>query len=402
MRLVVNEAAVARGLPAPWPVPLALKDAAERVNKRIKDLGGLSGWGVEDLGTLRELLLPAAEREKAGVWYTPSPVADFITTAALGTLPPLNLYGPPETALATAVIDPACGAGVFLLAAARRLAYRYAGLLCGGQHPPAHLVDEVLPEVMRRCMFGIDIDPVAVDLAKAACWLVTGGAAQIDWLDDNIIVGDALAGDLPPALARHTGPLAVVGNPPYREKARGAAPWIEARRPGPGQPRTADELWRPSLDEFRVAGQGRIEYSLNSLYVYFWRWAMWQAFETRLTPSVVALLTPAGYLVSQALAGMRARLREAADVGFVIDLTPEGMQSPIKTRIFPGVQQELAIGIFARTGPPRPEQPAWVRHREVTGSRDDKIRNLHALLKPASADPAEDADMLTALGGEAA
>jgi hypothetical protein len=54
-------------------------------------------------------------------------------------------------------------------------------------------------------------NPVAVDLAKSACRLESGGAVPIDWLDDNIVIGNALAGDLPPALtARINSPSPLV------------------------------------------------------------------------------------------------------------------------------------------------------------------------------------------------
>lgn len=393
MRLVVNQVAAARGLPAPWPIPLGLKDAAERVGKRIAELRDLSGWGAAELGALREQLLPGPDRATAGVWYTPPPVAQFLADATLSLLPTPDFGDPPEAALAVSVLDPACGGGVVLLAAIQPLARRYAALLTGTNTPPAALIADVTPQVMQACLFGIDIDAVAVDLAKSVCWLQTGGTAPITWLDDNIIVGDALAGDLPPRLAarlKGTGPLAIVGNPPFRDKAKGSAPWIEARRPKPGEPRPPDELWRPSLDEFRFPGQGHIEYALSNLHVYFWRWALWRALETRLVPGAVGFLSPSAYLKGAAFAGMRAHIRCHTDLGYVIDLTPEGTQPPTPTRIFPGVAQPLAIGMFTRTGPPNPDQSAVIRHTTVTGDRDAKIQQLHQLLTlgpPPTAQP---------------
>ncbi|MCX4919920.1 N-6 DNA methylase [Streptomyces sp. NBC_00687] len=273
MRHVINAIAEARGLPAPWPVTLP-GTLADRLTKRLEALGDLATWESTEVGTLREHLLSSNERSTSGAWYTPSELARPVTEAALATLTGhLYLDDDPHHILSTSVLDPACGAGVFLIAADRFLAQQYAGMLYGTHHPAPLTVQAVLPQVMQACVYGIDTDPIAVDLAKSACWLACGGTTPIDWLDDNIVTGNALNGDLPPALVGriNRGALAVVGNPPYEDKAKGAAPWLEARRPSRRQPRTPDELYRPSLDEFRVPGQGRLEGSLSNLYVYFWR-----------------------------------------------------------------------------------------------------------------------------------
>lgn len=381
MRLAANQVADARGLRAPWPVDLP-QTTLDRLAKRINDLGDLAAWGAVELGTLHQELLSGAARESSGAWYTPARAAQFITLAAMSTFPGLTLNDDPGEALAVTVVDPACGGGVFLVAAARELARRHVALMYRTQTPAELTMQMVLPEVMRNCVFGMDLDPVGVDLAKTACWLACNGRPSIGWLDNNITTGDTLAGDLPPGLVPRlavSDPLAIVGNPPFRDKAKGAAPWIEARRPGPRKPRTPDELLRPSLDEFRAPGNGRVEYALSNLHVYFWRWATWRAFETRLHTSTVAFLSTAAWLASPAFDGMRAYLRAAADDGWVINLTPEGKQPPVKTRLFPGVSQPLCIGIFTRHDGPQPDSPAHVRHAAVHGSQDEKYRALDGL-----------------------
>jgi hypothetical protein len=204
---------------------------------------------------------------------------------------------------------------------------------------------------MEQCVFGVDLDPVAVEIARAACWLEAGGTRPLGWMDDNIIAGDTLAGVLPkPLRDRLDGPqpLVIIGNPPYRDKARGAAPWIEARR----QDGAEKLLPRPSLDEFRHPGNGRREYVLSSMYVYFWRWALWQAMETRQAPGTVGLITPKAYLTSDAFAGMRAHMRRCADEGWIIDLSPEGHQAPVSTRIFRDVQAPVCICVLTQTAEP--------------------------------------------------
>src|SRR6185437_10546655 len=105
---------------------------------------------------------------------------------------------------------------------------------------------------------------------------------------------------------------------------------------------------RAILEDFYVAGAGRFKAKVKNLYVYFWRWATWKVWES--TPSdetgVVCFITTSGYLTGSAFTGMRRYLREQATEGWVIDLTPEGHTPDVPTRVFPGVRQPLAIGIF--------------------------------------------------------
>ncbi len=172
--------------------------------------------------------------------------------------------------------------------------------------------------------------------------------------------------------------LVVIGNPPYRERAHGLGGWIEKGDPSHGL---------PPLDDFRTDGQGKLEYVLSNLYVYFWRWATWKVFDAHpdAPAGVVALITTSGYLTGPGFSGMREYLRRTADEGWIIDVSPESRHRPdIPTRVFPGVQHRLCIGIFARYGPPRPETPASIRFVSVSGLREEKFKRLGKLLPDAS------------------
>ena len=172
--------------------------------------------------------------------------------------------------------------------------------------------------------------------------------------------------------------MVIIGNPPYLDRAhtRDPAPWIEDRRDH-GKP--ADIAARPSLDEFRQ--RGRLDYKLAATWVFFWRWAIWKAFEAHPNDpaGLVAFITPSSYLSGAAFAGMRSHMRRVADEGWVIDLSPEGHQPPVPTRLFPKVQQPLAITVLVRYGEPRPEIPADLHYRKVTGTGEEKFRALAAL-----------------------
>lgn len=336
-RTVINRLAAARGLPQPWP------DADAELPDWLAE-ADVPSWGVGELGEMRERLAARDERETGGIWYTAPELAASMARFALSIdscEPGCSL---PGCALRVLTLDPACGAGVFLVATAREIARRYAALSTGEADPPAWAVRAVLPTVMTECVYGIDIDPVAVDLARAACWLEIGGTRPAGFMDANIVCGDPLAGESPKALEDRIGdpdPLLIVGNPPYREHAKGAAPWLEARRGG-------EELFpRPSMDEFRMEGQGRYESKLSNLWTFFWRWACWKALEARDAPGTVALITPKPYLTAEAFAGMRSHLRRAAREGWIIDVSADASYPPpVRTRLFPTVKTPLAIAVF--------------------------------------------------------
>ncbi|MCC9708231.1 SAM-dependent methyltransferase [Streptomyces sp. MNU76] len=381
MRLAASRVATARGLAAPWPVDLPAQTIA-RVTKHLDDQADLASWDETQLGELREQFLDSEERSACGAWYTPPPLAHSLAGGALHTLLEHDPDHRPERILDTTVIDPACGGRVFLAFAARYLT-AYSTELLKHYGAPAPEQDTLTATIAQSCVFGIDTDPIAVDLAKTACWLAANGVPPIDFLDDNIIHGNALNADLPPAVAdriTHDAPLAIVGNPPYKDKARGTAPWIEQRRT---KNPTPTDLLRPSLDDFRSPGQGRIEHHLSNLYVYFWRWALWRAFETRQHAAVVAFVSPSAWLISPAFNGMRSRMRATADDGWIIDLTPEGKRPPANSRIFPGVALPICAALFRRLAGPHPDQIAHVQHAQVTGSRDEKLDAVDRLLYEA-------------------
>lgn len=200
-RAVVNRIAESRGLSTPWPtgdaeMPSWLEDTE------------VKGWGVEELGAMRERLASKEERDRSGLWYTPPPVADFMTSFSINPiLDQLADIEDPENALQVLALDPACGAGVFLVSAACLIAHRYASLIARSE-PTDWMVRHVMPEVLSECIFGIDRDPVAVDLAKSVCWLEIDGAEPITFMDRNIICGNPLDNDSPPKLEERRSSVA--------------------------------------------------------------------------------------------------------------------------------------------------------------------------------------------------
>ncbi|MDB9305528.1 N-6 DNA methylase [Nodularia spumigena CS-591/12] len=76
-----------------------------------------------------------------------------------------------EALLSLKVIDPACGSGHFLLAAARRIAKELAKIRTGESQPAPEPLRQAVRDVIQNCIYGVDLNPLAVDLCKVALWI---------------------------------------------------------------------------------------------------------------------------------------------------------------------------------------------------------------------------------------
>ncbi len=135
-------------------------------------------------------------RKTTGSYYTPDSLVQALLDSALD--PVLDRAerqdDPAQALLALTVIDPACGSGHFLLAAARRIATRLARLRAGGV-ASAEDFRHALRDVARNCIHGVDRNPMAVELTKVALWIETVEPGKpLGFLDANIRCGDALLG----------------------------------------------------------------------------------------------------------------------------------------------------------------------------------------------------------------
>ncbi|UFR01768.1 SAM-dependent DNA methyltransferase [Streptomyces sp. Go40/10] len=103
--------------------------------------------------------------------------------------------------LSLTVCDPACGSGHFLVAAARRIAKRVAAVRERLPEPPVEAVRHALHEVVARCVYGVDLNPMAVELAKVSLWLeALEPGRPLGFLDAHIKHGNALVGATPALL----------------------------------------------------------------------------------------------------------------------------------------------------------------------------------------------------------
>lgn len=107
-----------------------------------------------------------------------------------------------EELLSLTVCDPACGSGHFLVASARRIAKRVASVRERNPEPTVDAVRHALHEVVARCIYGVDLNPMAVELAKVSLWLeaMEPGKA-LGFLDAHLKHGNGLIGATPKLLA---------------------------------------------------------------------------------------------------------------------------------------------------------------------------------------------------------
>lgn len=138
-------------------------------------------------------------RKLSGSYYTPDSLVQELIKSALDPVIAQRIAAQPdspvEALLAIRVIDPACGSGHFLLAAARRLAEKLAQLRATDGEQTEQDFRHALREVVSRCIFGVDRNPMAIELARTALWLEGFEEGKpLGFLDHHLQVGDALLG----------------------------------------------------------------------------------------------------------------------------------------------------------------------------------------------------------------
>lgn len=146
------------------------------------------------------------ERKTSGSYYTPSSLVECLLDSALDPVVDQRIAGKSgadaeQAILTMRVCDPACGSGHFLIAAAQRLARRLATLRAGGDEPSLELRRHALREIISHCIYGVDLNPMAVELCKVTLWLeATEPGKPLSFLDHHVQCGNSLLGATPRVL----------------------------------------------------------------------------------------------------------------------------------------------------------------------------------------------------------
>ena len=201
----------------------ALTSTDERRVTRLIDYANL---GSEELGSIYESLLELQgefdegqqryvlestaghERKTTGSYYTPTSLISELLNSALDPVLKRAASEPdPETAiLDLKVFDPAVGSGHFLVAAGHRIARRLASIRTGDEEPPPEATRHAFREVVSHCLYGIDVNPMAVELCKVSLWLEAMEPGRpLSFLDHHIVCGNALLGATPRLLDPELG-----------------------------------------------------------------------------------------------------------------------------------------------------------------------------------------------------
>ncbi len=343
-----------------------------------------------------------ALRKKTGSYYTPPEIVTAMVRLVDEVLRDERRFGVAEGLASQYVTlaDPAMGTGTFLLGVLRRIANRIE------EDQGKGAVPAIIRAALGRLIgFEIQFGSFAVAqlrLTAEVLDLLNANTAEPEHIDLRLFLTDTLGNPneeheyiphvlSPLAASRRSAnqikraePITVViGNPPYRERARGRGGWVESGTAIMPAPLRA---WIPPV-EWGVSAHVK---HLRNLYIYFWRWATWKVFGGSIvTPNappatpqrgVVCFITVAGFLNGPGFEKMRSDLRRDADEIWVIDCSPEGHQPPVASRVFQAVQQPVCIVLAVRLAGCDPDAPARVRFRSLpVGTRDDKFAAISAV-----------------------
>lgn len=180
--------------------------------------------GAEELGGVYESLLELTpqitadgagftfaefagnERKTSGSYYTPDSLVQCLLDSALDPVVKEAIKGKTgaeaeKAILALKICDPAVGSGHFLVGAAHRLARHLARVRAqieGESEPSPLIYQHALRDIIGRCLYGVDINPMAAELCRVGLWLeALEPGKPLSFLDHHIRIGNSLLGTIP-------------------------------------------------------------------------------------------------------------------------------------------------------------------------------------------------------------
>jgi hypothetical protein len=331
-------------------------------------------------------------RKETGSYYTPPEVVRAMVALVDEVLRSKRFglhagLASPQVTLA----DPAVGTGTFLLGVLHRIADRVRI-----DEGPGAVAGAIQSALLRLIGFEIQLGPFAVAQLRILAEIVdlTHSASDSPL---RLFVANTLADpyeneDYFPSMLAALGrsrrdankikreePVTVVlGNPPYKEKAKGRGGWIEHASPNRKDPPPL-HAWMPPA-QWHAGAHSK---HLRNLYIYFWRWATWKVFDQHPEhgTGIICFISVAGFLAGPGFQKMRDYMRRTCDDIWVIDCSPEGHQPDVNTRIFQGVQQPVCIVMASRSKATKTDVPAKVHLRALPlGRREAKFEALSKLV----------------------
>ena len=402
-----------------------LREPATNIESILDQFGSTAKGGDPVVHFYEEFLkqYDRKMRADAGAFYTPQPVVEFMVRTVdellrskfgleMGIADPSSWgdvaervgfdvpAGVSPASPFISMLDPATGTGTFLVEWLRRARQSFREVEPNGDWP-GHLRAHVLPAMHA---FELMLGPYAIAHLKVALELhdegIEDGEATIlltDTLDhspaelrlETMRDPVAIEGEIAAELKSSERFTVIVGNPPYDREQRDSSGGTGKRKGGvirygvPGVKPLLDDVIEP----MKSAGLGVHVKNLYNDYVYFWRWAVWQATQTPEGPGVVAFITASSYLDGVSMGGLRSFLRRSFDELWIVDLGGEGRGARTEENVF-DILTPVTIAFGVRTGDRRSGDSCRVQYLAISGTRDEKFDQL-AKLAMANAAAAE-------------
>ena len=196
----------------------AIHSLAFTIDGRVRRVVDYKNLGSEELGSIYEALLElhpqlnvdaatfilstaaGNERKTTGSYYTPTSLVNCLLDSALNPMldQACGKPNPEQSILDLKICDPATGSGHFLIAAAHRIGKRLAAVRTGDEEPSPDATRTALRDVIGRCLYGVDVNPMAVELCKVSLWMeALEPGKPLSFLDHRIKVGNSLIGATP-------------------------------------------------------------------------------------------------------------------------------------------------------------------------------------------------------------
>ena len=142
-------------------------------------------------------------RKSTGSYYTDIKLVDELISSALKPVlenrlkrtEKVSVEEKEEALLSIKVCDPACGSGAFLIAATKFLGSELAKIRTDTEYPPEKAEREARRDVLQRCIYGVDLNPMAVELTRVSLWIdACVNDKPLNFLDHHIKCGNSLIG----------------------------------------------------------------------------------------------------------------------------------------------------------------------------------------------------------------
>jgi hypothetical protein len=342
------------------------------------------------------------ERRQAGVYFTPVDIVGAMT-AMTGHLLVDRLdrsLGFADSSVVT--LDPAAGTGTFPLAVIDKAVDRAVARRgdAGEEHAAVNL---------GRNLFAFELLPGPYSVAHLRLTQRLRRLSGNRVAEARVILTDTLESPLDePSAAELFGDAevlaaeqerarsvkldqrvtVVIGNPPYRRversiRGRGSGGWV-IDGAVPGRANENQSLFADILDVARAHTIFSHHASLYNLYVYFWRWAMWKAFEAHGDgPGIVSFITASSWLHGPGFLGLRQLVRQICDEAWIIDLGGDNYGANPEENVF-AIGTPVAVVTMVREGVSNRDTPAQVRYRRVRGTTEDKLAAMRTIADAAN------------------